>query len=478
MFLKNIGVLGFDPLEKVILAALLTEEPMLIIGKPGTDKANLLAYISQALGLSFKKVNAALTCKLALTGMPVIKDNEDKITFIRSRSSVWKDEALVFDLINETKPKCFGLISSILFDKQIYGYSLDKLQYRWATMEDTNLFNRDMTAFKRQNIYLEEELVENFGFIIDAPTWESFSVEEKNEGFLTGFTQPVREINEELIAFINKLKPLYEEQLLFPKIQLAGYASQVTSMMNKGGVYISVQRSMHLLRNFIALDLVNEYWPAKGHKENIGDILLLGLTCSLSQKAFQEKLPTRLLKAIHQNTMQIIFNENQENDWIGYFMKAGLTKKIEMLFDEKVDKDLKSLTFIHFFNHSSITERAILVFSAHPILERFDVLNDEAFNMLTHCFKEILHVDGELKWLEFDVHKEKGNLVWSNCQAYLLSLPGGQTTKRYKRGYQFFIYLLTHDKLIIDPGYVEMELNDCFEKCQMILKFKKQEKLS
>jgi hypothetical protein len=38
--------------------------------------------------------------------------------------------------------------------------------------------------------------------------------------------------------------------------------------------------------------------------------------------------------------------------------------------------------------------------------------------------------------------------------------------------------LLTHDKLIIDPGYVEMELNDCFEKCQMILKFKKQEKLS
>jgi hypothetical protein len=120
----------------------------------------------------------------------------------------------------------------------------------------------------------------------------------------------------------------------------------------------------------------------------------------------------------------------------------------------------------------------MLVFSAHPILERFDVLNDEAFNMMTHCFKEILHVDGELKWLEFDVHKEKGNLVWSNCQAYLLSLPGGQTTKRYKRGYQFFIYLLTHDKLIIDPGYVEMELNDCFEKCQMILKFKKQEKLS
>jgi len=185
-----------------------------------------------------------------------------------------------------------------------------------------------------------------------------------------------------------------------------------------------------------------------------------------------------LLKAIHQNAMQIIFNEKQENDWIGYFMKAGLTIKIEMLFDEKVDKDLKSLTFIHFFNHSSITERAMLVFSAQPILHRFEILNEEAFNMLTKCFKELLHVDGEIKWLEFTGNMEKGNLVWSNCQVYLLTLPGGQTSKRYKRAYQFFIYLMTHGKLIIDPAFIEVALNDCFEKCQMILKFRKQEKLS
>ena len=95
MFLKNIGVLGFDPLEKVILAALVTEEPILIIGRPGTDKANLLVYISQALGLSFKKVNAAMTSKLEITGMPVVKDNDDKITFISAPYSVWKKQALV-----------------------------------------------------------------------------------------------------------------------------------------------------------------------------------------------------------------------------------------------------------------------------------------------------------------------------------------------------------------------------------------------
>ena len=478
MFLKNIGVLGFDPLEKVILAALVTEEPILIIGRPGTDKANLLVYISQALGLSFKKVNAAMTSKLEITGMSVVKDNDDKITFISAPYSVWKKQALVFDLLNEAKPICMSVISSILFEKQINGYPMETLQYRWATMENTDLFNSDMTAFKRRNIYLEEELVENFAFIIEAPTWDNFSVEEKLEGFISGFTHPVKELNNELIAFISKLKPLYEEQLLFPKPKLAAYACLVTSLLNEGGVYVSVQRSLQLLRNLVALDLVNEHWNREENKDKMGDTLLLGLTNTLTQKAFHEKIPDRLIHAIHRNMMQQLFNEKQENDWIGIFMKAGLTEKMDMLFDDKVDKDLKSLAFIHFFNHSTITERAMLVFSAQPILHRFDILNEEAFNMLTKCFKEILHVDGEIKWLEFTGNMEKGNLVWSNCQVYLLTLPGGQTSKRYKRAYQFFIYLMTHDKLIIDPAFIEEALNDCFEKCQMILKFRKQEKLS
>jgi MoxR-like ATPase len=478
MFLKNIGVLGFDPLEKVILAALVTEEPILIIGRPGTDKANLLVYISQALGLSFKKVNAAMTSKLELTGMPVVKDNDDKITFISAPDSVWKKQALVFDLLNEAKPICMSVISSILFEKQINGYPMETLQYRWATMENTDLFNSDMTAFKRRNIYLEEELVENFAFIIEAPTWDNFSVEEKLEGFISGFTHPVKELNNELIAFISKLKPLYEEQLLFPKPKLAAYACLVTSLLNEGGVYVSVQRSLQLLRNLVALDLVNEHWNEEENKDKMGDTLLLGLTNTLTQKAFHEKIPDRLIHAIHRNMMQQLFNEKQENDWIGIFMKAGLTEKMDMLFDNTVDEDLKSLAFIHFFNHSTITERAMLVFSAQPILHRFDILNEEAFNMLTKCFKEILHVDGEIKWLEFTGNMEKGNLVWSNCQVYLLTLPGGQTSKRYKRAYQFFIYLMTNDKLIIDPAFIEEALNDCFEKCQMILKFRKQEKLS
>lgn len=37
-FLKRLGVYGFEPVEKVILAALITMDPLLLIGRSGTGK--------------------------------------------------------------------------------------------------------------------------------------------------------------------------------------------------------------------------------------------------------------------------------------------------------------------------------------------------------------------------------------------------------------------------------------------------------
>ena len=47
--LRNIGVIGLSELEPVILAALATEEPLLLIGPHGTGKSLLLTKIAEAL---------------------------------------------------------------------------------------------------------------------------------------------------------------------------------------------------------------------------------------------------------------------------------------------------------------------------------------------------------------------------------------------------------------------------------------------
>ena len=49
--LASLGVFGFDALEPVVLAALITEDPLLLIGNSGTGKTFLLNSLSEALGL-------------------------------------------------------------------------------------------------------------------------------------------------------------------------------------------------------------------------------------------------------------------------------------------------------------------------------------------------------------------------------------------------------------------------------------------
>ncbi len=68
--LSRLGVYGFDAIEPVILAALVTEDPLLLIGPSGTGKTFLLNTLSEALGLEHRHYNASLISFDDLVGFP------------------------------------------------------------------------------------------------------------------------------------------------------------------------------------------------------------------------------------------------------------------------------------------------------------------------------------------------------------------------------------------------------------------------
>ena len=51
---RPLGLLGWQKLEAVLLAALTTREPLLLIGRHGTAKSFLLERLAQALGLVYR----------------------------------------------------------------------------------------------------------------------------------------------------------------------------------------------------------------------------------------------------------------------------------------------------------------------------------------------------------------------------------------------------------------------------------------
>jgi len=57
---KRLGLHGLEALAPILVAALATEEPLLLIGPHGTAKSLLLTRIAAALDLPFRHYNASL----------------------------------------------------------------------------------------------------------------------------------------------------------------------------------------------------------------------------------------------------------------------------------------------------------------------------------------------------------------------------------------------------------------------------------
>ena len=69
--LQGLGLIGLASIEAPVLAALATEEPLLLIGPHGTAKSLMLTRIAAALGLAFRHYNASLLNFDDLVGFPL-----------------------------------------------------------------------------------------------------------------------------------------------------------------------------------------------------------------------------------------------------------------------------------------------------------------------------------------------------------------------------------------------------------------------
>ncbi len=73
--------------QVALLAALVTEDPLLLIGRAGTGKTYLLNSISEALGLEHRHYNASLIAFDDLVGFPYPDDARERIRSPQDRAS-------------------------------------------------------------------------------------------------------------------------------------------------------------------------------------------------------------------------------------------------------------------------------------------------------------------------------------------------------------------------------------------------------
>ena len=249
---RPLGLLGWERLEPVLLAALTTKEPLLLIGRHGTAKSFLLERLAQALGLVYRFYNASLINYDDLVGIPLPDETQTSLRYITTPTAIWDAEVVFVDELNRTRPDLQNKLFPIIHERRVQGMELEKLRYRWAAMNPAANGDRDDEEQYLGAEPLDPALADRFGFLIEVPDWSDLSEAERTEVLLDQFRGP-HEFPVQVPALVERSAGIFRELCARPPAQLCGYFLALESQLRGAGTRFSSRRMTTLLRTSLGI---------------------------------------------------------------------------------------------------------------------------------------------------------------------------------------------------------------------------------
>jgi MoxR-like ATPase len=248
-----LGLAGWNALDPVLLAALATAEPMLIVGRHGTAKSFLIERLAESLGLVYRFYNASLISFDDLVGIPVPTQDKRALEYISTPTAIWDAEVVFVDELNRTRPELQNKLFPIIHERRVQGVNLTKLRYRWAAINPPPTGNEG----DDEELYLGAEpldpaLADRFAFLIEAPTWESLTDIERQDILLDQF-RGRHEFPVSIARLIERTVGLYAELRVSCAKSLCSYILALVDLLNKPRPQLSTRRATMLLRNLLAI---------------------------------------------------------------------------------------------------------------------------------------------------------------------------------------------------------------------------------
>ena len=293
-FLDSLGVIGMSSIEPVILAALITAEPLLLIGPHGTGKSFLLNRISQALGFSSRHYNASLLNFDDLVGYP-LPNGKGQIEYVRTPAAIWGAQTVFLDEISRCRPDMQNKLFPIIHERRVQGIELKDLVYRWAAMNPPRN-DEDINEAYLGSEPLDAALADRFAFVLEVPGWEQFTEEDqelviRSQGADAQIGCDSRFAEE--IANGRKARSLFETDCADG---LVIYVRLLIALLAQGGVQLSPRRAGMILRNIVAVHAANN---VLGCGTGLQDSALLAVRNSLPQLAQGIKVDQVKVLAAH-----------------------------------------------------------------------------------------------------------------------------------------------------------------------------------
>jgi len=161
MIVEKLGIYGWkEKDENLLLASLLTGDPVLLIGRHGAAKTHAATKIAEALGKKFITYDASKALFEDVLGYPDIKKLQaGEVSYIPSKVTLWDKEMILIDELNRALPEMQSKWLEVIRSRKIMGYET-KVKWVWAAM---NPLSYSATQA------LDEALVGRFALFIYPP---------------------------------------------------------------------------------------------------------------------------------------------------------------------------------------------------------------------------------------------------------------------------------------------------------------------
>jgi MoxR-like ATPase len=340
---RSLGVQGWQHLDPVILAALATRSPLLLVGRHGTAKSLLVERISAALGLSWRHYNASLINYDDLIGIPLPDESGETLRFVTTPGSIWDAEFVFFDEISRCRSDLQNKLFPIIHERRVSGIRLEKLQHRWAAM---NPPSPDDVEDQPGQYYLGSEpldpaLADRFPFILQVPTWSELSEEDRRQiinwkegDYFSDFDLAQTLENHPLPGYVTRCMeyiPALEEQMAG---WLADYVLYVIDLLEKARLSQSPRRARMLARNIVAVHAARMI--LEGEETDLDTSVEIALTYSLPENASEVPPSPANIVAAHKQAWEISVLD-EDDDMRQVFMEPDLVQRV--LLADQLDID-------------------------------------------------------------------------------------------------------------------------------------------
>jgi MoxR-like ATPase len=456
-YLSRLGAYGFGAQEPVILAALVTGDPLLLVGKSGTGKTFLLNSISEALGLEHRHYNASLISFDDLVGFPYPDDAKASVRFLETPATVWGAQSVLIDEISRCKPEHQNRLFSLIHERRVQGLPLTSLRYRWAAM---NPCSSDQSAGEAYlgSEPLDPALADRFALIVPVGDWDTLNEDDRRRVANPAGEGARADDGGRLAAALTEWQAGFQRALEACPANVIEYVTGATTALRTAGIRVSPRRTRLLTRSLLAALTVTQGDATQPLARHGKALFLEVLNSTLPQATWGETVNPETVRAAHELAWCGAMLEGPAQWLHRLHLEPTLDGKARLLLASCPDADTGSLAVEQLLANEPQARAAAFALAAFPAATGRQLpIGAEGINDLGRVAQPLLTVSGEVSWQE---RLRESGTSHPELATYGQVMARLKDARR-KRAEQLFFYCAIHRLPLADPKAFEAEFNRC-----------------